>query len=429
MGLLLQKNKKTSRNSGSKGHTLATIIGNFIEFYDFSVYAFLAPIIGPLFFPFVTIENSLIMIFQVFAISFLARFLGAYYFGRKGDETSRNKALSLSIIFMGLGTFGIGLLPTYEQIGWLAPFFLILLRFIQSFSAGAEYNGAAIYLLEHAERSKRGYISCIVTMSAVAGGIFAAIVGFFLTKYNINDKAWRFLFLLGGVLSFLGYYLRKKFYYKEKPLSLTRNVSKQKISFKKDFTSILCVIGLTAVGGHLYYLLYFLNSLATLHFEINKLDMMQYMIIGLSFLVLLEYFVGRYSLKTNPIKIIKRGILIAFVLIGPAYLLLETSYISAWILCGLVFVFLEAFIGALPHALTFTLFPREYRYRAIALFFNLGMFLFGGSTPFLSFQLIKLTGHRSSPLLLSLLCLTLGYLSIKKMQKRRKFSSRNANIN
>lgn len=419
MGLLQSKNKKIEKYKSSKALTLTTVIGNFIEFYDFSVYAFLAPIIGPLFFPSTSAENSLIMVYQVFAISFLARLLGAYYFGKKGDKTSRNKALSSSIAFMGLSTFCIGLIPTYEQIGWAAPFLLGLLRFLQGFSAGAEYNGAAIYLLENSEKSKRGYVSCIVTISAVAGGIFGLLVGFIFTKYNPSQETWRFLFMLGGVLSFLGYYLRKKFYYQEKP----GPSSGKEFSLKKNLPSILCVIGLTAAGGHLYYLIFFLNSLATLHFEVGKLDMMQYMIIGLSFLVLMEYFVGKLSLKISPIKIIKKSIVIAFFLVGPAYLFLETSLVLLWILGAIVFILFEAFIGALPHALTYELFPKQYRYRAVALSFNLGMFLFGGSTPFLSFQLIKLTGHRGSPLLLSLLCLFLGYLSIKKIQKISENSS------
>ena len=135
---------------------LAGTIGNVLEWYDFAVYGFLAPIMGPLFFPDVDPLTALINTYGIFAAGYLMRPLGGVIFGRIGDLMGRKKALQLSIIMMAVPTVLVGMLPVYEQIGAFAAVLLVLLRLMQGISVGGELTGSMSYLVETAPANRRG---------------------------------------------------------------------------------------------------------------------------------------------------------------------------------------------------------------------------------------------------------------------------------
>ena len=133
----------------------AASIGNFVEWFDFAIYGFLATTIAQVFFPSGDSTTALLKTFAVFAVAFAFRPLGGLVFGMLGDRLGRRRVLSLTILLMAGATTLIGLLPTYASIGLLAPVLLTLIRCVQGFSAGGEYAGACIYLIEHAPADKR----------------------------------------------------------------------------------------------------------------------------------------------------------------------------------------------------------------------------------------------------------------------------------
>src|SRR5438874_6543673 len=178
----------------------ASSAGTIIEWYDFYLYATLAPFLAPIFFPNDNPTTSLLSAFATYAAGFLVRPFGAIVFGRIGDVIGREYAFLMTIGIMGLATVAVGVLPAYASIGILAPIILVTLRLLQGLALGGEYGGAAIYVAEHAPDRQRGlYTSWIQTTATV--GMFAALGLILLTRQWFGDDTykawgWRVPFLL-----------------------------------------------------------------------------------------------------------------------------------------------------------------------------------------------------------------------------------------
>jgi MFS family permease len=152
----------------------ASAVGTIIEWYDFYLYAVLTPFVAPIFFPPGDATSQLLSAFAVYGAGFAVRPHGAVVFGRVGDVIGRKYAFMITVSLMGFATFLVGVLPTYEQIGIIAPLILVTFRMLQGLALGGEYGGAAIYVAEHAPDHKRGlYTSWIQTTATV--GLFVAL--------------------------------------------------------------------------------------------------------------------------------------------------------------------------------------------------------------------------------------------------------------
>ncbi len=186
------------------------VVGNILEWYDFVLYAFFAVYISKLFF---TDSNSLIKTFIIFAAAFIARPLGAFLLGAYGDKFGRKNALILTITIMAGGTAFIGLAPTYENIGTLAPWFLLTGRLLQGFSAGGEIGSATAFLLEYAPKDKKAFFTSLFQSCMGLAGVLGSFAGVAITYFFTNDQvlnfAWRLPFIFGLLILPLGLYLRK----------------------------------------------------------------------------------------------------------------------------------------------------------------------------------------------------------------------------
>src|SRR5262245_53259578 len=191
---------------------LAGMIGNAVEWYDYGLYGYLAPVLATLFFPSKDPLTSLMATFGVFAAGFVMRPLGAIAFGHLGDRFGRKKALVVSVALMAVPTGLIALLPTYAELGATAPALLVLLRLLQGFSVGGEFTGSIIFLVEHAPPSRRGFIGSWAGFSTNAGcmlgGAAGALLVTFLGRQAVVEWAWRLPFLLAAVLGIVGLFLR-----------------------------------------------------------------------------------------------------------------------------------------------------------------------------------------------------------------------------
>src|SRR5213596_3972278 len=153
----------------------ASSLGTVFEWYDFYLYAVLAPFFAALFFPSGNETAALLSAFATYAAGFLVRPFGAIVFGRIGALVGRKYTFLITIVFMGGATFLVGLLPTYATIGWAAPVLLVTLRLVQGLALGGEYGGAATYVAEHAPQGKRGaYTSWIQTTATL--GLFLSLL-------------------------------------------------------------------------------------------------------------------------------------------------------------------------------------------------------------------------------------------------------------
>ena len=193
---------------------MAGAIGNVLEWYDFALYGYFAPVFAAMFFPSEQPFVSLLSTFGVFAIGFLARPLGALLFGHIGDTIGRREALAWSIILMAIPTIVVGMLPTYAMIGIAAPLILTCCRFLQGISVGGELTGSVTFLVEHAASSERGYIGSWAGFSAQVGALLGSGVGTLvastLTDEALHQWGWRIPFLLGSLIAFIGWYLRTR---------------------------------------------------------------------------------------------------------------------------------------------------------------------------------------------------------------------------
>src|SRR6202008_1751723 len=192
----------------------ASSLGTVFEWYDFYLYAVLAPFFAAPFFPPGNQTAALPPAFARYASRFLVRPFGALVFGRIGDLVGRKYTFLVTIVFMGASTFAVGLLPTYTSIGWFGPILMVTLRLVQGLALGGEYGGAATYVAEHAPQGRRGYDTSWIQTTATLG-LFLALVIIYLCRNNMDAKAfaewgWRIPFWASLILLVFSVYIRLK---------------------------------------------------------------------------------------------------------------------------------------------------------------------------------------------------------------------------
>lgn len=240
----------------------AGFAGTTLEYYDFFVYGTAAALVfGKLFFPGYSPLAGLLASFATFAVGFLARPLGAVIFGRIGDRIGRKRTLIYALTLMGTATVLIGCLPTFAQVGWLAPLLLVLLRFLQGISIGGEWGGAALMLVEHAPAKRRGLYGSVVYMGA-PGGLLLATLAINISDHISGDAfltwGWRLPFLVSSVLFIISMIIRLGL--EETPVFTA--MDKNKVVVKSPFRDlirnqwreILLVAGVVFPGAILFYI-------------------------------------------------------------------------------------------------------------------------------------------------------------------------------
>ena len=192
----------------------ASFVGNFVEWFDYAVYGYLAATISRVFFPDSDPQTALLATFGLFAISFFIRPIGGFVWGHIGDKIGRSVALSFSILVMSAATFAIALIPDYRAIGIAAPILLLVVRVVQGFSAAGEYAGASAFLVEYAPDHKRGIYAAVVPASTASGLLFGSLFVAGLTAILTDDQmlswGWRIPFLLAGPMGLIGRYIRNR---------------------------------------------------------------------------------------------------------------------------------------------------------------------------------------------------------------------------
>ncbi|MFJ9085504.1 MFS transporter [Streptomyces sp. NPDC102384] len=204
---------------GARGPALRRIVyasmaGTVVEWYEFFLYATSATLVfGKLFFPPGDSElEGILAAFVTYAVGFAARPLGGLVFGHFGDRYGRKTLLQVSLVLVGIATFGMGCVPSFDAIGYAAPVLLVVLRFIQGFAVGGEWGGAVLLVAEHSPDERRGFWSSWPQAAVPVGNILATAVLLLLTS-TLSDDAflawgWRFAFWLSAVIVLIGYYVR-----------------------------------------------------------------------------------------------------------------------------------------------------------------------------------------------------------------------------
>jgi MFS transporter, MHS family, proline/betaine transporter len=392
---------------------MAGAIGNVLEWYDFALYGYFAPVFAAMFFPSEQASVSLLSAFGVFAIGFLARPLGALLFGYIGDTIGRRDALAWSVILMAIPTVIVGLLPTYETIGIAAPLALTLCRFLQGLSVGGEFTGSVTFLVEHAAPSQRGYIGSWAGFSAQVGALLGSGVGAFvasiMTDEALHQWGWRLPFLLGSLIAVVGWYLRT--HIPESPAfeqareARALSASPIREVFTHQRIAVAKVIGLVWLHGVGFYLLFV--YLTTYLSTVTTVPLATVLMMNTACMLLLAVLIplmGRLSdtVGQKPLLLIGAGGLA--ITAYPSFIWLTSEHLPrVWAAYVSLTVLMSCYLGPF-FAIVVALFPTAQRYTGLSAGYNIAAALFGGTAPLMATLLIEWSGNILSPSLYLSLC-------------------------
>ncbi|MFJ1746028.1 glycine betaine/L-proline transporter ProP [Streptomyces sp. NPDC088116] len=415
----------------------AASLGNAMEWFDFGIYSYLAVTIGHVFFPSGNPTIELLSSFATFAVAFLVRPLGGMFFGPMGDRLGRKKVLALTMIMMAIGTFAIGLIPSFATIGFWAPVLLIFFRLVQGFSTGGEYGGASTFIAEYAPDKRRGFFGSFLEFGTLAGYVGAAGLVTALTAAIGSDAmeawGWRVPFLVAGPLGLVGLYLRLRL--DETPafqkleadsaraseaadsVEITTKEDLSKI-FRQYWPALILCIGL--VGAYNitdYMLLSYMPTYLSKELGYSETHGLLILLAVMAFLMLIISQVGKLSDHFGRKPLLMSGMLGFLFLSLPAFLLIRQGSIPA-IVIGMLMLGLSlvCLLGTMSAALP-ALFPTEVRYGSLSVGYNLSASLFGGTTPLVITGLIDLTGSNLMPAYYAMAAALVGVIAVACMKE------------
>jgi MFS transporter, MHS family, proline/betaine transporter len=380
----------------------ATFLGNFLEFYEFSLYGFLVPVLSPLFFPSDKGELfSYMQAYLVFGVGFVGRPLGALIFGYLGDLYGRKKALSFSILVMSFATASLGILPTYDQIGIFAPLALALCRFIQGISAGGEYSGASLFSLENYPSKYHGFLGGLLVSGCVSGSLLGALSAS-LVRLGDASVLWRIPFILSLGIGLLGFYIRRRL---SESKAFRRMKATQPLSgyplldvLKKDLNNFVSVISVAGLCGSTHYFIFIFANTYLTHLGYSQGFVYGIIQATMFFNIACLLFIGNKVNRFGYINLIQMAAGFTFVVSILLVIFLKLKIYSV-ILVGLFLIsFLNACAAAPSHAFMFNAFETKRRYSGTSFAYSLGICYIGGMTPYISTTLMSLTGNNASPL-------------------------------
>lgn len=321
----------------------ASSAGTLIEWYDFYIFGSLATTIAALFFPKGNETVALLSTLATFATGFIVRPFGAILFGRMGDVVGRKTTFLFTLLLMGGSTFAIGLLPTYNQVGIVAPLLLLLLRLLQGLALGGEYGGAATYVAEHAPQGRRGFYTSFIQTTATLG-LFVSLsviltVSGSMTKEQFELNGWRIPFLLSIVLVIFSYAIRRKM--QESPLftQLKKAGKTSSNPLRESFVNpqnrrlvLLALFGATMGQGVVwytgqFYALYYLQTVLNIEKGSASVIIAIALVLGTPLFIVF----GALSDRIGRKKIIMAGCVIAALAYVPIYsLMTKVADVSAF---------------------------------------------------------------------------------------------------
>ncbi|MFD7101850.1 glycine betaine/L-proline transporter ProP [Streptomyces celluloflavus] len=413
----------------------AAALGNAMEWFDFGVYSYIAVTLGHVFFPSGNPTAQLLSTFGAFAAAFLVRPLGGMFFGPLGDRIGRQKVLAITMIMMAVGTFAIGLIPSYASIGVGAPILLLAARLVQGFSTGGEYGGASTFIAEYAPDKKRGFLGSWLEFGTLAGYVGGAglvtLMTALLSTDALNSWGWRIPFLIAGPMGIIGLYLRMRL--EETPAfarleqeartkEKERREAEKRIGIREmifgQWRAMLLCVGLVLVFNVTdYMLLSYMPSYLTSEL---KYDATHGLLVVLAVMVLMmcvQPFMGRLTDRVGRRPVIAAGCAGFLLLSVPALLLIrQGSLFAIGLGMAALGLLLVCFTASMPSALP-ALFPTKVRYGSLSIGFNISVSLFGGTTPLVVTALIGATGNRMMPAYYMMAAAVIGGIAVLLMSE------------
>ncbi|MEW1819292.1 MFS transporter [Arthrobacter sp. NPDC080031] len=397
--------------------TMAGAIGTTVEFYDYFIYGTAAALVlNKVFFPNVDPLIGTLTAFATFGVGFVARPFGAVVFGHLADKVGRKKMLVFSLLLMGFATFGMGLLPTFDQIGVWAPILLVVLRLCQGFAVGGEWGGATVLATEFARPNRRGLVGSIVQIGSPAGlllatGMFALITQ--LPDDQLIAWGWRIPFLSSMALVAIGLYIRlnilesPEFERAKKELKLEES-AERKIPvvevFRTSWRSLLVAMGARFAPDIGFYIAgtFIVSYGKNLGYAPSAI--LTAITVAAALEVIAVPFFGALSDKIGRRKVYMAGALFWIVFAFPFFWLVNTvSGPLLWLSVIVAFVLGHGAMWAVAASFYAELFPTHVRTTGASLGYNLSIVFGGGPAPFLAASLVAANAGASWPVSLYLI--------------------------
>ncbi|MDN7715850.1 MFS transporter [Burkholderia gladioli] len=405
---------------------IAAVIGNALEWYDFTVFSFMVVVIAELFFPSSSEYASLLLTTATFGVAFFMRPIGGIVLGLYADRAGRKAALSLVILLMTAGIFLIAAAPTYAAIGIGAPLLIVFGRLLQGFSAGGEFGSATAMLIEAAPRGRRGFYGSWQMSSQSAALLAGALVGTLVT-HGLSSEAlhawgWRVPFLLGLLIGPIGYYLRR--HLADSEVFLASKASARRVTLGEVFAQhgreVLCGLGsVIALTVTIYVLISYLPTFAVKQLKLPYAESFYAVIVGGLLLTVLTPLAGAWSDRIGRKTLSLWSLVATLALIYPLFLWLDAApSVGRLVLVqGLLAITLSGYYGPFG-AMIAELFPAQVRSTGLSLAYNVAVMLFGGFGQFIVTWLIKATGTPLAPTYYVMAGLALSVIAVACMPRR-----------
>jgi MHS family proline/betaine transporter-like MFS transporter len=405
---------------------ISSSIGNALEWYDFLVYGFFASVIGKLFFPADDEWVSLLFAVGSFGVSFITRPVGAIVLGLYADKKGRKAALTLSILLMIVGTLAIALMPSYQQIGIVAPIAILLARLVQGFAVGGEFGSATAFMVEHSTRGRGYYASWQFAsqgLAAILASGFGALLTASLSPAELEGWGWRLPFVFGLLVGPVGFYIRR--HLDETPEFVAeqkKTTTAPEASFKSQWTNLLLAVGVVAQSTvSVYVLQLYMPTYAVKQLHLPAAQSFGVVVLNGGLQFLLSPVMGALSDRIGRIRIMLTTSVLMMLLIYPMFVVLRAhpTIGALLVLQAVSGIFKAAYSGPMP-ALMSEIFPTRVRSTGLSLGYSFGVTLFGGFAPFIVTWLIHTTGDTLAPSYYVLTAAVVSGVSLAIIALRRR---------
>lgn len=396
-------NTTATHNKQARRAIVATVIGNGLEWFDFTVYSFFSVIIAKVFFPTDNELTSYLIALATFGVGFFMRPVGGIVIGVYGDKHGRKAALSLTILLMALGTLIIAITPSYAQIGLMAPILIVLARLLQGFSAGGEMGSATAFLIEHAPAGRKAYysswIQASIGVAVLLGSALGAALSSYLTQAQLESWGWRVPFIIGTLIGPIGFYIRSRIdetpaYTESKPVDsplreVLRTYPRQTlISFSLVVLWTVCT----------YAILFYIPSYSTRVLQLPSWMGFCAGMMGGAVLIIVTPIVGALADRYGRRPWLLWSALAIFVTVYPMFVYINQmpGLISLLVFELVLGVLIAGYIGSILAAFG-ELLPTHVLSTELSVAYNVAVTIFGGFATFTITWLIAQTGSNVSP--------------------------------
>lgn len=373
---------------------IVATIGTVVEWAEFSCYGYLAPRLAQLFFA-LEQKNAMLLSFAIFSASYLARPVGAIIFGYIGDNYGRKLALTISLMTMGVATFAIAILPTYKDLGVMAPLLLLFLRLIQGLALSGEFTGAAIFIAEHYSGHKRTVVISWISSASAAGMLIGVTLAALVSIESMPGWSWRLPFAMGSIGCVLGWLLRRNT--KESPQFQFNRLGvddglKSNITIL-DFSFIQCFLIAAFVSVYIYICnVWWLSYMVEQQYFSNEMAHLL-AVLGVVGVVLLTPVAAGLADLYSPRAVMSIGLASAIVVVPAIFMLSQTGQYICGILAALLYALTNVLVtGPMFEYLT-GLFPVRTRYSRLGVSWSAAVAVVGGTAPTMAQSLFMKTAN------------------------------------